>query len=60
MKRVLLVLFGITLVMTVVGLLTAFARPIKWPANVTAPDWRRAFGDKVEHAVEQAREEAAA
>jgi hypothetical protein len=60
MKPVLFVLFGLTVVITVVGLLTAFARPIKWPANVTAPDWRRAFGDKVEHVAEQVIEEAGA
>jgi hypothetical protein len=26
------------------GLVFAFTRPIKWPANVRAIDWRRAVG----------------
>jgi len=51
MKRVLFVLFGLSVAMTVVGLMVAFSRPIKWPANIAAPEWRRAVGETGEPAV---------
>lgn len=63
MKRVLFVLFGLTMAMTVTGMLVAFARPSRWPANVTPSEWRRALGEKVERiteAIEHPTEEAAA
>jgi hypothetical protein len=52
MKRVLFVLFGFMAVMTAIGLLVAFTRPIKWPAGIAAPDWRKAVGEAVDRTVE--------
>jgi hypothetical protein len=54
MKRVLFVLLGLTVAMTVAGLLVAFARPSKWPANIAPSEWRRTLGEKVEHVAEEA------
>jgi len=54
MKRVLFVVLGLSVAMSVAGLLFAFARPIKWPANIATPEWRRALDVKVEPAVEEA------
>ena len=34
MKRVLFVLLGFTAVMTAIGLLVAFTRPIKWSTTI--------------------------
>jgi hypothetical protein len=42
MKRVLFVLFGISMALTVFGLVFAFTRPIKWPATIRPLDWWRA------------------
>jgi hypothetical protein len=53
-KRFLFVLLGISVAMTLVGLLVAFTRPIKWPANIGSPQWRRPLGEKVEHLAEEA------
>ena len=53
MKRLLFVLFGLTAMMTVVGLLIAFARPIKWPANVRPLDWSRTVGEAIEKVAEE-------
>jgi len=52
MKRVLFVLLGITVAVTVVGLVVAFSRPIKWPANIGSPEWRRAVGQDIEPELE--------
>ena len=54
MKRVLFVLLGLTVAMTVAGLMVAFARPSKWPANIAPLEWRRALGEKVEPITEEA------
>jgi hypothetical protein len=54
MKRVLLIMFGLATALTIVGLMMAFSRPIKWPANIAAPEWRRAVGETVEPEVEEA------
>jgi len=54
MKRVLFVLLGLTVAMTVAGLMVAFARPSKWPANIAPLEWRRALGEKVEPVTEEA------
>jgi hypothetical protein len=52
MKRVLFILFGVGVAVTVVGLMVALSRPIKWPANIAAPEWRRAVGENVEPELE--------
>jgi hypothetical protein len=39
---------------TVAGLMVAFARPSKWPANIAPLEWRRALGEKVEHTPREA------
>ena len=57
MKRVLFIVLGLTVATTLFGLMVAFTRPIKWPANVASPAWRKAFGETAEQPVE---EEAAA
>jgi hypothetical protein len=54
MKRVLFILFGLMVAMTVTGLAIAFTRPIKWPENVGPLDWRRTFGEKAEETIEEA------
>jgi len=54
MKRALFILFGLTLAMSVFGLMFAFTRPIKWPANIAAPAWRKALGEKAEELAEEA------
>jgi hypothetical protein len=54
MKRALFILLGLMLAMTVFGLMFAFTRPIKWPADIAAPAWRKAFGEKVEEPIEEA------
>jgi hypothetical protein len=48
MKPVLLVLFGLVAVLTVAGLTFAFTRPLRWPSNVRALEWRRIVADAVE------------
>ena len=53
MQRLLFVLFGVIAAVTVVGLLIAFTRPIKWPANVGPLEWRRAVGEAIEREVEE-------
>ena len=53
MKRVLLVFLGLTAAVTVAGLLVAFARPIKWPANIRTLEWRKALGEAVERSLEE-------
>ena len=54
MKRVLFIFLGLTVAMTVIGLMVAFTRPIHWPANVRPLEWRKAFGEKVVDAAEEA------
>lgn len=53
MQRILFILLGIAVTTTVLGLLFAFSRPIRWPANVASPAWRRAFGESAEEPVEE-------
>ena len=53
MKRVLLILFGLMAAMTVAGLAFAFTRPLRWPANVRALEWRRAVEDAAGAAIEK-------
>jgi hypothetical protein len=54
MKRVLFILLGLMVAMTVTGLVISFTRPIKWPANVRSLDWRRALGESTEETTEEA------
>ena len=54
MKRVLLIIFGLTVAMTVFGLMVAFTRPIQWPANVRPLEWRKTLGENVLDPVEEA------
>jgi len=51
MKRVVFILLGLAVATTVVGLLFAFSRPIKWPANVGPAAWRRAVGENAEEPI---------
>lgn len=53
MKRALFVLFGLMAMTTVIGLFIAFTRPIKWPAGITAPDWRKAVGEAIDRTIEE-------
>jgi hypothetical protein len=55
MKRVLIVFLGLTIVMTIAGLVIGAGRPLRWPANLTASELRRALGERL-----AAEEEAAA
>jgi hypothetical protein len=55
MKRVLLIMLGLAIAMSLFGLLIAFTRPIKWPDNVASSGWRRSLGEEVgEVVVEEA------
>ncbi len=54
MRRILFVLVGLTMAFTVSGLVIAFARPSKWPANIARADWRRALGEHLGQAPEEA------
>ena len=54
MKRVMFILFGLLVAMTVTGLVIAFSRPIKWPENVGPLEWRRTLGGRVEETTEEA------
>lgn len=54
MRRILFVLVGLTVAFTVSGLVIAFARPSKWPANIAPSEWRRALGEHLGQAPEEA------
>jgi hypothetical protein len=51
MKRVVFILLGLAVATTVAGLLVAFSRPIKWPANVGPAAWQRALGADAEEPI---------
>lgn len=53
MQRALFIVFGLAVALTLAGLAIAFARPVKWPANVARAEWRRALGEKVDQVVEE-------
>lgn len=53
MKRVLFVLLGLSVAMTVMGLMFAFTRPLKWPARIATVDWRKAVGEAIDRTLEE-------
>jgi hypothetical protein len=52
-RFVLPLFFAVLATFVAVGLVFAFTRPIKWPANVRPIDWRRAVGADMKPTVEE-------